>query len=122
RPASCVARAGRAAPPLLRTARLRSGSIRPPPARAALAANCEKSHPECEARAPHCPDQRRLAELAPQPRHVPVDYIRLRGSPPDLVDRVLPGNDAAGLADQDREQIRLAPGELDRATRSRRRA
>ena len=83
---------------------------------ALLGSGCTRraSRPQHEPGATQGPDQRRLAELAPQPGHVAVDDVGLGGPAPDLVDRALARDRPPGLAQQQLEQRRLAAGELDR--------
>ena len=70
---------------------------------------------EPEADAAHGVDQRRVAELAAQVGDVAVDDVRRRLAlaAPHLLERELAGDDAARVAQQQREQLGLAAGELE---------
>ena len=69
-------------------------------------------------------DQRRVAELAAQVGDVAVDDVHrhLALAAPDLLERELAGDDAAGVAQQQREQLGLAAGQLEIAPAALRRA
>src|SRR4051812_6250776 len=79
---------------------------------------------EPEADAAHGVDQRRLAELAAQVGDVAVDRVHrhLALAAPHLLERELAGDDAAGVAHEQREQLGLAARQLEVPARAARRA